>query len=126
MGDLGMFGFWMFIAACVIAGIWSEVKGKETKQETLRRIVESGRDIDPDMVEQLIGKSDRKDSERELRVGSYIMGGVSGGVLIFSAFLGIISEEARWVLMGVSALVACIGGGLYFASRYVGREKTGE
>ncbi|MEL7311296.1 MAG: hypothetical protein AAFN07_07295 [Pseudomonadota bacterium] len=121
MGDLGMLGFWLFIAVAVFSGIWSEVKEKEAKQETLRRVVESGRDVDAEVIDRILGEADARDTAREYRIGAYVLAGVAGGLLVFSMFLGIVSSDARWVLMGVSALVACISGGLYGASRYVAR-----
>lgn len=125
MGDIGMFGFWMFIAAAVVGGIWYDAKEKETKQETLRRVVESGRDIDPETLDRLIGENSSGNTSRDLRVGAYILFGVSPGLFVFSLFLGMVSAEARVVLMGVSALVACIGGGLLAAARLVERNQAG-
>ncbi|MEM1142150.1 MAG: hypothetical protein AAGI88_06145 [Pseudomonadota bacterium] len=123
MGDLGMFGFWMFIAAAVLGGIWSDVKSKESKQETLRRLVESGQEINAQTLDALLNGADSRDNEREYRIGSYVLGGVALGLFVFSLFLGIVSSDARWVLMGVSFLVACIAGGLRVASHYVARDQ---
>ena len=39
---LGALGFWLFLAAVVVAGIWFDARKRESDQETLRRIVESG------------------------------------------------------------------------------------
>ncbi|MEL7296382.1 MAG: hypothetical protein AAGJ86_01905 [Pseudomonadota bacterium] len=125
MGDLGMFGFWMFIAAAAVGGIWSDVKSKETKQETLRRMVESGRDLDPATIQEVLGKEEGQSYEQQLRTASYITGGVAVGLLLFSLFLGLVSVEAKWVLMGVSALVGSISGGLYLASGYIRRATSG-
>ena len=41
--SLGALGFWIFIAAVVVAGIWGDTRKREIQQETLRRIVESGK-----------------------------------------------------------------------------------
>ena len=44
---LGAIGFWLFIAAVVVAGIWFYVRKREAEHETLRRMIdESGRNID--------------------------------------------------------------------------------
>ncbi len=126
MGNFAAFGFWMFIAAVVVAGIWYDAKEKETKQETLRRVVESGQDIDPEVIDKLIGASDGVNTARDLRVGAYIMFGVAPGLFLFSLFLGMINEDARAALMGVSALVACIAGGLIGAARLVERRYSGQ
>ena len=126
MGNFAAFGFWMFIAAVVVAGIWYDAKEKETKQETLRRVVESGRDIDPEVIDRLIGASDGRDTARDLRIAAYITMGVAPGLFLFSLFLGAVSTEARAALMGVSLLVACIAGGLLAAARLVDRHYAGK
>lgn len=126
MGDLGMFGFWIFIGAAAVAGIWSEIKEKESKQETLRRVVESGQNLDQEMIDQMLGVSDTKSSQRDLRTGAYIMGGVAAGLLLFSFFLGRVSTDAGWILTGVSSLVACIGGGMFVAANRMGQNNASE
>ncbi len=91
------------------------------QQETLRRIVESGRDIDPGVIDRVVGTGGAKDLERDLRIGAFIVLAVAPGLFVFSLFLGMISPEARVAIMGVSALVAFVGGGLLMASRLVER-----
>ena len=122
---LGARGFWLFIAVVVASGIWYDAKRKEMQQETLRRIVESGRDIDPGVIDRVVGTSDAKDLERDLRIGALIVLAVAPGLFVFSLFLGLISPEARVAIMGVSALVAFVGGGLLLASRLVERRYSG-
>ncbi|MEL6199965.1 MAG: hypothetical protein AAFQ62_01120 [Pseudomonadota bacterium] len=124
MGNLAVFGFWMFIAAVSVAGIWYDAKEKETKQETLRRVVESGRDVDPEMIRQIVGENSGGNTARDLRIGAYILFGVAPGMFLFSIFIGMVNEEGRTVLMGVSALIACIGGGLLGAARLVERNQA--
>lgn len=118
---LGAVGFWLFIAAVVVAGIWYDARRKESQQETLRRLVESGRDLDQDVIDRVTGTSDAKDLERDLKIGAYIVGAVAPGLFLFSLFLGRVDENARAALMGVSALVACVSVGLYLAARFVER-----
>ena len=118
---MGAFGFWIFVAAVVVAGIWYDAKRKEMQQETLRRIVESGRDIDPQVLDRLAGAGDRAQNAQDLKVASYIVLPLAPGMLIMGLFIGMIAPEARVALAGVSVLMLFIGGGLYFAARYVER-----
>ena len=118
---LGALGFWLFIAAVVVGGIWYDAKRKESQQETLRRIVESGREIDPAIIDRLVGRSEARELERDLRIAAMIVLAAAPGLLVFSLFLGMISPEARMAVMGVSALVAFVGAGLLIASRLVER-----
>ncbi|MEM6818916.1 MAG: hypothetical protein AAF578_08990 [Pseudomonadota bacterium] len=125
MGDIGAFGFWFFIAAAVVGGIWYDAKEKESKQETLRRVVESGQDIDAALIEKMLGEAQgNRNAARDLRIATLIMIGVSAGMFVFSLFLGVASPEGRAVLMGVSGLVICIAGGLWAAARYLERESA--
>ncbi len=118
---MGALGFWLFLAAIVVAGIWYDARRKESQQETLRRIVESGKDIDPEVIDRVIGKSETKNTERDLRVSAYITLSVAPGLLLLGLFLGMINDEARFALMGVAMLVACVGGGMFMAAEFVRR-----
>jgi hypothetical protein len=117
----GALGFWLFIAVVVGGGIWYDAKRKEIQQETLRRIVESGKHIDPAVIDRVVGTSDAKELERDLKIGARIVLAAAPGLFVFSLFLGMISPEARMAVMGASGLVAFIGGGLLMASRLVER-----
>jgi hypothetical protein len=114
-------GFWLFLAAIIVAGIWYDARRKESQQETLRRIVESGKDIDPELIDRVIGKSESKNAERDLRVSAYITLSVAPGLLILGWFLGMIDDDARFALMGVAMLVACVGGGMLLAAESIRR-----
>lgn len=122
---LGAFGFWIFIAAIVVAGIWYDARRKESQQETLRRVVESGRDIDPAVIDRLLGTSEARDLERDLMVGSYITMAVAPGLFLLGLFVGMVDDNARAPLTGIALLVLCVGAGLYFAARLVKRRYTG-
>jgi hypothetical protein len=40
--ELGAFGFWLFIAAVIVAGVWYGICEREAQHETLRRLIDSG------------------------------------------------------------------------------------
>ncbi len=120
-GGLGALGFWLFIAAVVVAGTWYDLRRKESQQETLRRLVESGRDLDPEMMEKLVNAGGGKSLERDLKVAALITLSVSPGLLILGFTLSFVSESAMAPLLGVSVLVACVGAGLYAAAKLVER-----
>ena len=122
---LAAFGFWIFIAAIVVSGVWYDAKRRESQQETLRRVVESGKEVDPAIIDRLLGTGDARELERNLMIGSYVTLGISPGLFIFGLFLGMINGEARAALMGVSLLVLCVSGGLYLAARLVRQQYSG-
>ena len=52
---LAAFGFWMFVAAAAVAGIWDGVRKREAEHETLRRMIEApaGEPGEDDVLDQL-------------------------------------------------------------------------
>ena len=118
---LGALGFWIFLTAIIVAGIWYDARRRESQQETLRRVVESGKDIEPAVIDRLLGTGETRDLERDLMIGSYITLAIAPGLFIFGLVLGMINGEARVALIGVSLLALCVGGGLYLAARLVKR-----
>jgi hypothetical protein len=116
---LGALGFWLFVAACVVGGIWDAARKRESQQETLRRLVESGNDIDTDVLEQVLNAGDKaKNLGRDLKVSGLIVIFVSPGLAIMGLFLARINEEALMPLLGASFLTGFVGIGLLVAGRY--------
>jgi predicted permease len=118
---LGALGFWLFIAAIIVAGIWYDARRKESQQETLRRVVESGRDIDPVVLDRILGTEGGRSLERDLKVAALIVLFAAPGLALLGLFLGQIAAEARAALLGTSLLVGFVGAGLYLAARLVER-----
>ena len=118
---LGALGFWLFIAAIVVAGIWYDARRRESQQETLRRVVESGQAIDPAVLDRLLGVGGSRSLVRDLKVAALIVLSVAPGVAVLGLFLGQIATEARVALLGVSFLVGFIGVGLLLAAKLVER-----
>jgi len=125
MGDLSGFGFWMFIAAVVVGGMWFDARKREGQQETLRRLVEGGKEIDEAVLEKLLAvgnKENRKD--QELTTSGLIMLFISPGLLVLGYFMRGLSEELLTIMMGVAGLIAFIGLGLLVAGQVAKRWYT--
>lgn len=116
---LAAFGFWMFIAAAVVAGIWDDVRKREAEHETLRRMIEAGKQPSPDMVDKLLGH--KKEPARDLKVAGLIVSFVAPGLAIMGWVISFTAEEAFMPLLGVSLLVAFVGAGLLTAARFLER-----
>jgi len=118
---LGALGFWLFLAAVVVAGIWFDAKKRESQQETLRRIIESGQRIDQAMIDKMLkaDSSDRKD--RELKIGGLITFSVAPGLLLLGYFLSRLEPQLMDVMLGVALLVGLVGAGLYGAGKMTER-----
>jgi thymidine phosphorylase len=112
---LGQLAFWGFIAAVVVGGMWYSIREKEAQHETLRRMVESGKPVDEEMLEKILGGT--KDTARDLRVGGMITLAVAPGLAIMGLFISMIEERALYPLLGTAILVGCVGIGLLVAAK---------
>ena len=119
---LGALGFWIFIGSIVVAGIWFDVRRRETQQETLRRVVESGRDLDPAVIDKILAAGkDQSRIDRDLKVAGLIVIFIAPGLATLGWFLAK-SQEGLWeVLLGVSLLVGFVGVGLVVAGKVAER-----
>lgn len=115
---LGALGFWLFLAAVVVSGIWFDARKRESQQETLRRIVESGQRIDQAMLDKFLKSgSEGSRPDQDLRVGGLITMSVAPGLFLLGYFLSNVEEKMMDVMLGVSLLVGIIGVGLYAAGK---------
>jgi hypothetical protein len=113
---LAAFGFWMFIAAATVGGIWDGVRKRDAQHETLRRIIESGKEPDQQVIEKLLGE--KKAPARDLKVAGLIVIFVAPGLALMGY---LIDESAFMPLLGVAGLVAFVGIGLLTASKFMER-----
>ena len=119
---LGALGFWIFIGSIVVAGIWFDVRRRETQQETLRRVVESGRDLDPAIIDKILTAGrDVSRIDRDLKVSGLIVIFLAPGLAIFGWFLAKMRPEIMSVMLGVALLVGFIGIGLLVAAKVAER-----
>ena len=112
---LAAFAFWGFIAAVVVGGIWYAAREKEAQHETLRRMIDSGRDLDEETISRVFKENGRPD--RDLKIGGIIAASAAPGLAVLGWFLRNVSEEAFYALSGVAGLVAFIAVGLLVAAK---------
>lgn len=118
---LGALGFWLFLAAVVVAGIWFDAKKRESQQETLRRIIESGQKIDQAMIDKMLKADSSNRTDRELKIGGLITFSVAPGLLLLGYFLSRLEPQLMDVMLGVALLVGLVGAGLYGAGKMTER-----
>lgn len=111
-------GFWLFIGIVVAAGVWESIRKRESQHETLRRVIESGQPIDDELTDKLLSLTGgNKNLERDLKVSAIILLFIAPGLLLMGWIMSIfLAPELFGVMLGVSALVFCIGLGLWVAS----------
>ena len=122
---LAAFGFWMFVAAAAVAGIWDGVRKRDAQHETLRRMIESGKEPDPVLVDKLIGTT--KKPARDLKVGGRMVIFVAPGLALLGWVFSLQAEAALLPLLGGDGWVAFVGIGLLPAASFLekaNREET--
>ena len=107
---LAALGFWLFIAVAVIGGIWDGARKREAKHESLRRIIESGQQVDPAVMDRLFGED--KSKGVDLQVSGVITLSASVGIALLGWFISLLNAKALLPLLGAAALVAMVGIGL--------------
>ena len=116
---LGALGFWLFVAAIVLGGMWYAVREREAEHETLRRIIESGRELDEAVLDKLVHANKRTD--RDLKIAATIMLFIAPGLALMSFFVARVAAEAFYPILGAGLLCGFIGAGLLVASRMAER-----
>ena len=118
--------FWGFVAAVAIAGILDNAKKRQSQHETLRRLIESGKAVDQDLVDRLLADDQGKRPHKGLRIAGIIVLSLAPGLAILGALLGQIDRRAELPLMGSAALMACLGIGLLVAAALDRRDQLNE
>jgi hypothetical protein len=116
---LAALAFWGFVAAAVVAGVWNGIRKREAQHETVRRLIESGQTIDQELMDKLLLLSDggSKRVDRDFKVTGLWILPVAVGMAIFGLVLGSSEPDAMAPLLGISALLACIGVGALVAAK---------
>ena len=112
--------FWGFIAVVVIGGIWYDIRRKAEQQKTIRSIVESGKDLDPKVIDSLLKteSTDPVQTSKDLKTAAIVTFFVGVGLTAFGLIIGIQEPQARIPLAGIGGLLFCIAAGLWLAGAY--------
>jgi hypothetical protein len=120
---LAALAFWGFLAVVVVAGIWYDIRKKESQQETIRRLFESGQPVDEKLMDKLMSHTGETGErlDRAFKLTGVILLPAAVGLALLGMVLGLQSPEAKLPLLGVSGLVGCLGLGFLVASRMARR-----
>ncbi len=102
---LAALAFWGFVAAIVVAGIWDNIRKREAQHETVRRIIESGQQLDQDVIDKLLLLSDsggNKRHDQDLKLTGLWLLPISVGLAVFALILGSARPEALAPILGLS------------------------
>jgi Domain of unknown function (DUF6249) len=118
-GGLAALAFWGFVAVIIVAGIWSSIRRRDARQETLRRAIDSGQSLEPELVQKILSEG-REQLDRELKAAGLITLFIAPGLAILGWFISFLSPEALMPILGAAVLVGCVSAGLLVAARAVG------
>ena len=116
---LAAFGFWMFVAAAAVAGVWDGVRKREAEHETLRRMIESGKQPDSEMIDKLLGN--KKQPARDLKVAGLIVSFVAPGLAVMGVMISFTNEDELMPLLVLALLVGFVGAVLITAAKFLER-----
>ena len=122
--DVGALGFWIFIAALLVGGMWKESRQNAEKHETLRRIMEKTGVIDEAILKELFSpaedKSDPAMTYRGLRIAGTIIMFTGAAVALFFLLPTLFGSPIDWWYGGVAigGGISLLGLGVFFASRF--------
>jgi hypothetical protein len=129
---LAALGFWIFIAAIMVAGMWSDSRKKAEKHETLRRIVEKTGTIDEAKLKELFAepacvRQKPGGGYRALRIAGSIVMFIGAGIFAFFSLVAglfVLQGEPLPDIENIAPLfaagigIAFVGFGLFFSSRF--------
>ncbi|MBD3647471.1 MAG: hypothetical protein HUJ31_08490, partial [Pseudomonadales bacterium] len=105
MNDMGLgaglaaLAFWGFIAAVVVGGMWYDIRKRQAQQETVRRLFESGRPVDEELIDKLLGQGKSSRMDLDFRVTALWILPIAVGLAVFSLIMGYQSREVLFPLL---------------------------
>jgi hypothetical protein len=134
--EIGAAAFWLFVAAAVVGGMWRKKHSEAMRHETLRLLIEKGQKIDEAQLKELLNpppptpspwampqpKNKIGDVYRSLRVFGTIILFIALGLGLMCLWRGLMLgfHDQSVVEVGTAIpMVAVIGAGLFFSSRFV-------
>ncbi|HIE48852.1 MAG TPA: DUF202 domain-containing protein [Gammaproteobacteria bacterium] len=115
-GLVGIFGMPVFIVWIVF---YFDKRNKEQFHTTLQKLIESGQELSPDLIQSIPGyKMDKNGNRNDIRSGTITVA-VGIGIALFG-FIGV-QEEA---LIGIGLLVFSIGMGILVYGIYNRNKKV--
>lgn len=123
---LGAMAFWIFVAAVVVASYWDAIKKRETQHETIRRVIESGKEIDEATMNRLmtLGKGSSGRVDRDFKVTALWMLPVGPSLLLMGYILSSLNEdfsEAFIPLLAVGGMLLLMSVGFWISGMVVSR-----
>ncbi len=126
-GTSAFIAFWLFIAIMAIAGMAYDYRKKRLELDALRSAIEHGQNLDPAIVQKLLGQYSQPqvDQPQDLRpylhIGGIITICAGIGVALASLWVGLQFPVVKFPILGVGAIAVCVGIGLLLSARALKR-----
>lgn len=109
------FAFWFSVLAIAFSLIQAWVKKQQMKHELTLKLLEKGKDLDPELLAKLLG-SDKpgvppppKSIAEQHREGSGMIGWMFQIAGLMIAFVGMVRHDFSWPLIGLGAFSFAFG-----------------
>jgi len=122
--------FWIAVAAVLIAGGFFKQRNDAQKYATLRTIIEKNGTADETQLRTLFGPVATQASPGDLCaflriIGTILMFTAVGLALFFTVFRAAIDPQAGTIGLAAAMIVAAVGAGFFFSSRFVDPARAG-
>jgi len=120
---LGALAFWLFVATIVVATYWDAIRKRESQHETVRRAIESGKEIDAEMINKLmtVGSGSNSRPDYAFKITALWTLPIAPGMAVLAYAIRTTSEDAFFPIMGVAGMLLCLGAGFWIAGLIVSR-----
>jgi hypothetical protein len=120
---LAALAFWGFIAAVVVAYYWDSIRKRDAQHETVRRVLESGQQLDQDLMDKLFsqGSSGSRHLDRDFKITALWILPVSPALAAFGVVYAPYEPKVLGPMLGISAMLALMGIGFWVAGKVVER-----
>jgi len=117
--------FWFFVAIASVAGIVADYQKRRLAIEPLRIAIERGQQLDPAIIEKLMGHEHRSEqlNPQPIKLGGIITIAVGVGTALLSFFLRPVAPLAFFPILGGGVATICIGVGLVVAAWSLSRDR---
>lgn len=108
----------LFLTISAVAGIVSDYKKRKLALESLRLAVDKGQALDPTVLDKLMQphQPEKPLDPVHLKIGGIITTAAGVGLGVFSLLLAQVRPLALYPVLGVGALVVCVGIGLMISA----------